>query len=516
VKQTGKRQATPSARQKRTQEETMAEEFSSQTEISEAEGSGSEIRQAWVEVGHQFEQLGKSLAEAFAVLWESEETQGQLSSVRDRLESLADEVSAAVDKSAASPEAQEMKSEAYKAAEATRQTTDRFVEGARPQITTALVQANAELQKLIQLGEDSQGTVRAAVKRAHAETYLLVSLAAFAGSVIVTRQFLAMTGYPQIGNSVLHIAHALWGGLLLLVAVLLPLLLANGWAFTLSALLSGLGVGLFIDEVGKFITQANDYFFPPAAPVIYATFLLLVLLYLFVRRRDHPDPRAEMYRALAGLHELVDNNLDTRELETLVARLEVARHADQPHMAGLATALHTYLGETDIPLLPARPSRWRRFTAWLDRWGHHLGRRRHRALILAVMALLGVGALLAVPLLLRLALVPEAVRQSMLIRLVTQGEIQGVNAGFWLHLRVFLRGLVGLVALAAIYSIRKGREHEGIKAALLALLLSLTGVILLSFYLDQFRAVITALCQFGALLLVMAYRRWYLKEVIRA
>ena len=364
----------------------MAEELSSEIEISGAEPSQSETRQAWEEVGHQFEQLGKSLAVAFAALWDSEETQRQLNSVRDRLETLADDVSAAVDKSEASPEIQFMKSEASRAAEAARQTTEKVVEEARPQIAAALIQVNAELQKLIQMGENSQGTVRAAVKRAHAETYLLISLAAFAGSVIVTRQFLLMTGYPQIGNDVLHIAHALWGGLLLLVAVLVPLLLANGWAFTLSALLSGVGVGLFIDEVGKFITHTHDYFFPPAAPVIYAFFLLLALLYLFVRRRRHPDPRAELYRALAGLHELVDNNLDTKELETLLARLEVARRADQPHVAGLAAALHSYLGETDIPLLPARPGRWRRFTAWLDRWGHHLGRRRHRALILVVMA----------------------------------------------------------------------------------------------------------------------------------
>jgi MYXO-CTERM domain-containing protein len=360
--------------------------------------------------------------------------------------------------------------------------------------------------------EGTQGTVRAAVKRSRAETYLLISLAAFAGSVIVTRLFLALTGYPQIGNSVLHIAHALWGALLLLVAVLLPLTLANGWAFTVSALLSGLGVGLFIDEVGKFITQANDYFFPPAAPVIYAFFLLLVLLYLFVRRRRHPDPRAELYRALAGLHELVDNNLDTHELETLLARLEVARRADQPHVAGLAGALHTYLDETDIPLLPARPGRWRRFTAALDRWGRRLGRRRHRALILVAMALLGLGTLAAVGLLLYLVLVPQAVRQSMLTQLVTEGELHSLNAGFWLYLRIFLQGLVGLVALAAIRSIREGREQQGINAALLALLLSLTGVVLLSFYLDQFRAVVTALLQFGVLLLVLAYRRWYLKE----
>jgi hypothetical protein len=235
----------------------MAEEFSSETGASGAEQSRSETRQAWEEVGHQFEQLGKSLAEAFAALWDSEETQRQLSSVKDRLESLADDVSAAVDKSAASPEAQKMQWEAYKAVEATRQTTEKFVEEAHPQITAALKQVNAELQKLIQMGENSQGSVRASVKRARAETYLLISLSAFAGSVIVTRQFLSMTGYPQIGNSVLHIAHALWGALLLMVAVLMPLLLANGWALSLSALLSGLGVGLFIDEVGKFIIPGS-------------------------------------------------------------------------------------------------------------------------------------------------------------------------------------------------------------------------------------------------------------------
>jgi hypothetical protein len=360
--------------------------------------------------------------------------------------------------------------------------------------------------------KNTQPTVRAAVKGSQAETYLLISLTAFAGSVIVTRLFLALTGYPQVGNNVLHIAHALWGALLLVAAVLLPLILANGWAFTWSALLSGLGIGLFIDEVGKFITQANDYFFPPAAPVIYAFFLLLVLLYFLVRRPGQPDPRAEMYRALAGLRELLDNNLDTRELETLLSHLEVARRADQPHVAGLAAAVRTYLEEAEIPLLPARPGRWRRFTHALNRWGTRLGRGRHRALILVFMALLGLGTLVAVGLLLYLVAAPETARQQ-LLALMTQAEIESVAGGVWYYLRMVLQGLVGLVALASIYLMLRGKEQAGVNSALLALLLSLTGVVLLSFYLDQFRTVVTALFQFGVLLLAMAYRRWYLEDV---
>jgi len=129
------------------------------------------------------------------------------------------------------------------------------------------------------------------------------------------------------------------------------------------------------------------------------------------------------------------------------------------------------------------------------------------------MALLGLGTLLAMALLLYFVFVPEAARQSLLAQSVTQGEIQSVNEGFWHYLRIFLEGLVGLIALAAIYLVARGRERAGVNAALLALLLSLTGVILLSFYLDQFRAVVTALFQFGVLLLVLAYRRWYLEDM---
>ncbi len=87
-------------------------------------------------------------------------------------------------------------------------------------------------------------TFRSAVRRCNAENYLLASLTTFAVTVIFTRAFLQLTGFPQIGNSVLHIAHALWGGILLFVAVLLPLAYANKWSMRTSAIMSGIGIGL--------------------------------------------------------------------------------------------------------------------------------------------------------------------------------------------------------------------------------------------------------------------------------
>ena len=110
---------------------------------------------------------------------------------------------------------------------------------------------------------------RSPVLRFRAGQNVLITLLAFAFSVSATRLFLELTGYPQLGGGNLHIAHVLWGGLFLFIATLIPIIFINEWSASLSALLAGLGVGLFIDEVGKFITSNNDYFFPSAAPIVY-------------------------------------------------------------------------------------------------------------------------------------------------------------------------------------------------------------------------------------------------------
>jgi len=68
--------------------------------------------------------------------------------------------------------------------------------------------------------ESAIKSTRKPVKREDAEQYLIITLLSFAASVILIRLFLELTGYPQVGNSELHIAHVLWGGLLLFAASL--------------------------------------------------------------------------------------------------------------------------------------------------------------------------------------------------------------------------------------------------------------------------------------------------------
>ena len=54
------------------------------------------------------------------------------------------------------------------------------------------------------------------------DTFLVSAIA----TLIVIRIFLEATGYPQLGGGGLHIAHVLWGGLGMLAAIVLLLLIS--------------------------------------------------------------------------------------------------------------------------------------------------------------------------------------------------------------------------------------------------------------------------------------------------
>jgi hypothetical protein len=352
-------------------------------------------------------------------------------------------------------------------------------------------------------------STRTPVKRPSAEAFILISLTCFGLTVAVTRVYLELTGYPQIGNSVLHIAHALWGGLLLLLAALVPLILMNRWAFTLSAVLSGAGVGLFIDEVGKFITQKNDYFFPPAAPLIYAAFLLMILLFVAVRRTRRPSPRASMYRAVLGLQELLDNNLDPRERARLLVELENGRTSPEPHIAQLAEQLSAYLQGDSISLVEYRPGYWARAARQTRRLGARVGRKNHRRLIIALSTIIVASALLVMALLVGAWLTEDLAAPVLIQSLLSSAEV-AVQDPVLFIVRLLLQFLVGLLYLIALFWFWRGDEDRAVNTAIFAALLSFTAVNLLNFYLNQFGALAAFFFNLAVFFVLLAYRSWYL------
>jgi hypothetical protein len=351
---------------------------------------------------------------------------------------------------------------------------------------------------------------RSAVRRLRAERYLRHTLIWFAVTVITVRLALAATGYPRLGGSELHIAHVLWGGLFLFAAALCPLLLANRWALEASAVLAGIGVGLFIDEIGKFITQSNDYFFPPAAPIIYATFLLTLLLYLRVRNEPARTVRHDLYAALDGLPHVLDHDLDERSHAELRDRLSHARdHAQDRKLALLAGALLEVVESEYVELTHRPRARWER---WADRLrtleASWLTLGRMRLLFAAVLLAMGAGAFAELLLLLWTAILPLDLERA--VSIISGGADEpGGTRLFLLFSRFVLAGIVGglLVLGAALLALRHVRA--GIACGYFGLLLSLTTLKLLVFYFDQFGAVGGVVLDFAVLLGLVRYRRRY-------
>jgi hypothetical protein len=187
-------------------------------------------------------------------------------------------------------------------------------------------------------------------------TYLQSFLVAAVVSILTTRLYLQLTGFPRLGGGLLHIAHLLWGGLFMLVGLVLLLAVLGKRAKYVGAVIGGLGFGLFIDELGKFITADNDYFFQPTVALIYVTFVVLFLTF-----------RAIENRSLSHAEELANSADLVREIVLGGARrVEVSRALQLLDASGLqgpfADDLRAAI-KSAVCLPEDRPSRTSRLAA---------------------------------------------------------------------------------------------------------------------------------------------------------
>ncbi|HEY2074636.1 MAG TPA: hypothetical protein VGG88_13750 [Gaiellaceae bacterium] len=201
-------------------------------------------------------------------------------------------------------------------------------------------------------------------------------------TVIFTRGFLAATGYPQVGGSSLHIAHVLWGGLLMLAALLSLLAFLSPATRPVAAVVGGVGLGLFIDEVGKFVTKDVNYFYKPAIAIIYVVFVVLFGIIRWLSRRGFTANEA-MLIGLESLQRAAVGALST-ERQTAVLNLMRKAGATGAIAEGVEQLLEGCATTPEEAPVTERLSRrlgivWTKLTA-------------HRLFRLAIYALLVAGA----------------------------------------------------------------------------------------------------------------------------
>jgi hypothetical protein len=340
-------------------------------------------------------------------------------------------------------------------------------------------------------------------RRDHAQRYLLLTIVAFAVTVAGTRWYLALAGYPTVGGGDLHVAHVLWGGLALFVAVLLLLLFSGRRALSIAAVLAGVGAGLFIDEVGKFLTTTNDYFYAPAAPIIYGSVLLLVLLLTFVRSRAHAPEDAT--RALVdALGDAADGRLTQDERQRVLARAQAVGPAagtfdGQPD---LARALVAALRSPAVDAAISDPG-WIASGRAREAFERIATDRRESILIIIGLIWTLLGAALAAVVLLAM---DDTFMADLSAELGAGGHIEIPTESVWAALGLATTVIVGAISLAALVLWATGRKRRALDAAAAALLAQLVVGGLVGFYAVQFAALTSTVITVALLGLVLDAR----------
>lgn len=165
--------------------------------------------------------------------------------------------------------------------------------------------------------------------RKNASELMLIMMVTGVLTVLLTRLFLELSGYPQMGGDRWHVSHALLGGVVMVGAMVISLVSHGERYKKVAAGGFGVGVGWFIDEVGKYVSTGNDYFFQPAIVLMYIFFVLIFLLYRFLDKNISRNPKTLLYQAIADLEEIAEKDLERKEKKDLIKKLdEIAKKTD--------------------------------------------------------------------------------------------------------------------------------------------------------------------------------------------
>lgn len=143
-------------------------------------------------------------------------------------------------------------------------------------------------------------------------------------TILLTRAYLHLTGYPQVGGSSLHIAHVLWGGLGMIVALVTVFSFLGRKPRMVAVVVGGIGFGLFLDEIGKFVTKTNDYFYRPSVAIMYVVIVVLLLLNRWLHDVRPPTVTEDVANAAAIALGGLDRGLDRVRREQALAQLRRA------------------------------------------------------------------------------------------------------------------------------------------------------------------------------------------------
>lgn len=220
---------------------------------------------------------------------------------------------------------------------------------------------------------DSRGSILS-------EIWLVSAVVAILG----IRGYLHLTGYPQVGGGTLHIAHMLWGGLGMVIAFGVLILFASDVWKPFATCVGGLGFGTFVDELGKFITKDNDYFFRPTIGLIYAVLVIFYLIAQWTQRHRVPTSADHLFYATQGIQSLAIGKLDYDRQQFALSHLR-ASGIDTPLTEAMRVALETAQLIDEDDAQSSRILRWR--TSLMNAYTRVVNRHWFTPIVIAIFVI---------------------------------------------------------------------------------------------------------------------------------
>jgi hypothetical protein len=324
------------------------------------------------------------------------------------------------------------------------------------------------------------------VKRENASELILTVLISAVFSLLGARLFLELTGYWQLGQGNWHIAHALWGGLIMTGGMCLELIFHGSKIKKVTAVIFGLGLGSFLDEIGKYLSKDNNYFFQPAIIFMYIIFIILFLVYRYLEKSTSKDKSTLLYQVINQLEDVAEDDIDLKEKDKMLFKLKmVAEDKSNQKTVELARKLIEL-----VKSIPANKIDKEGFYHLVYQWGkrYFYNKIFRRKLVLNILLILA-GLYIVTGVADSLFLLPRF-RQNELFEWWFGGlDLLTKSSATLFGLKSLSDVITSVLFIFGIYWVIKRKKRRGINFFQYGLLVNIFLTSVFRFYFEQFSGV---------------------------
>lgn len=322
-------------------------------------------------------------------------------------------------------------------------------------------------------------------------------------SLLLVRVFLKLSGYPQLGHGTWHISHVLFGGIIMTMGMMVNLTIQGRGVKKITTGVFGFGLGLFIDEVGKFLTRDYNYFFRPAIIVIYMFFVVMFLIYRYLERLQIKSNEAIFYSVLSDLEEIINDDLEKSEKRKIIKKLKMVADSSEGNLKLMAIGLLSKVKEMKVK----KDKQGVEIKAWIERIFNSSYDRffKRKAVIYGLLTYAVYFSVDKIIDILRIG--ASSQKMMMLQKFYDDYDFFGKSDIYMIVFKMVFDVMASILFLTGVRYFLVGKRIKGIRFFKYGLYVSIFLVSIFKFYFEQFSGLYEVAVAIVLLQLINMYQR---------